>query len=102
MPAKASLTVKQWLIEVVVITIKYKRALRSGKFCKTLKKCRGIRKKVQHVEKANMYCLSSVTFANREVTSKEHIISLPCFAYDLAQFAKLNISSTVCWLMEIG
>ena len=45
---------------------------------------------------------SSGTFANREVTSKEHIISLPCFVYDLAKSAKVNESSTVCWLVDVG
>lgn len=45
---------------------------------------------------------SSGTFANREVTSKVHIISLPCFVYDLAQSVIVNESSPVCWLVEIG
>ena len=42
-----------------------------------------------------------VCLVNNELTWKEHIIPFPCLSV-LAQFAKLNESLTVYWLVEIS
>lgn len=106
MLAKTSLKVKQWLLQVVLMAIKYKMVLLRGKFpiINSVKLRSNFGATGRKYSLSRQICIvsSSGTFANREVTSKEHIISLPCFVHDLAQSAKLNESSTMCWLVEIG